>query len=147
MLDQRELVLPATGVVNEGVSPGNRQLSPVQACWLADRPHQCGTLHTWQEVLRPVDGLGKPAKPRAMTQELRSHGEHDVKVRRRTTLQPDQDVSEEPRLFYIRLFNVAIPMATSAIAIIVMWRYQITESKANDTRRQLEERRGRLADS
>lgn len=53
----------------------------------------------------------------------------------------------ESALFYIRLFNVAIPMATSAIAIAVMWRYEITESSANDTRQQLETRRGKLAQS
>jgi GPH family glycoside/pentoside/hexuronide:cation symporter len=50
----------------------------------------------------------------------------------------------ESALFYLRLFNVGIPMATSALAIIIMWRYEITEESANDTRRELEARRGKL---
>lgn len=53
----------------------------------------------------------------------------------------------ESSLFYIRLFNVVIPMATSAIAIAVMWRYEITETSANETRKELETRRGKLAES
>lgn len=53
----------------------------------------------------------------------------------------------ESSLFYIRLFNIAIPIATSALAIAVMWRYEITEKSANEIRRQLEERRGKLGES
>lgn len=52
----------------------------------------------------------------------------------------------ESALFYLRLFNVGIPMATSALAIIIMWRYEITEESANDTRRLLEARRGKLGE-
>ncbi len=53
----------------------------------------------------------------------------------------------ESALFYVRLYNVAIPMAASAMAIAIMWRYPITAVSANETRRQLESRRGKLAES
>jgi GPH family glycoside/pentoside/hexuronide:cation symporter len=56
-------------------------------------------------------------------------------------------VQSESSLLHIRLFNIAIPMATSAIAIAVMWRYQITEKSANEIRGQLEARRGKLGES
>lgn len=50
----------------------------------------------------------------------------------------------ESSLFYIRLFNVTIPMITSAIAIVVMWRYELSESRANEIRSELEQRRGKI---
>jgi GPH family glycoside/pentoside/hexuronide:cation symporter len=51
----------------------------------------------------------------------------------------------ESALFYIRFFNVVIPVATSAIAIIVMWRYEISETRANEIRSELEARRGKIS--
>ena len=47
-------------------------------------------------------------------------------------------------LQYIRLFNIIIPMATSALAVIVMWRYEISETKAKEIRSELESRRGKI---
>jgi GPH family glycoside/pentoside/hexuronide:cation symporter len=49
-------------------------------------------------------------------------------------------------LFNLRLINVVIPMITSAIAIAIMWRYEINEENANETRAELEARRGRLGE-
>lgn len=46
-------------------------------------------------------------------------------------------------LVNLRLFNVVIPMVTSAIAIAIMWRYEISQESANETRRELEARRGK----
>ncbi len=50
----------------------------------------------------------------------------------------------ESSLFFLRLFNVGIPILTSFIAIVVMWNYEITEENANETRGKLEARRGKL---
>jgi GPH family glycoside/pentoside/hexuronide:cation symporter len=52
----------------------------------------------------------------------------------------------ESSLFYLRLFNVGIPILSSVIAIVVMWRYEITEESANETRNVLEARRGKLGE-
>lgn len=46
-------------------------------------------------------------------------------------------------LFWIRIFDVGVPLITSAIALLIMMRYEITELKAHDIRLQLEERRGK----
>lgn len=48
----------------------------------------------------------------------------------------------EQTLFLLRVFDVLIPAAASAIAIWAIASYSITEEKANDVRTQLEERRG-----
>ena len=50
----------------------------------------------------------------------------------------------ESALRNIRLFNIVIPMATSALAIVVMWTYEISESRAREIRAQLEARRGKI---
>lgn len=47
-------------------------------------------------------------------------------------------------LFLLRVFDVGIPIATSAIAIMVMATYKITEEKAHEIRVELEQRRGKL---
>lgn len=47
-------------------------------------------------------------------------------------------------LWYLRMFDVVIPIVTSALALLIMSTYEITESKANSIRAQLEERRGRV---
>ena len=52
---------------------------------------------------------------------------------------------EESTLFLIRLFDVGIPILTSAIALWIISTYTITEKRAHDIRSQLEERRGKVA--
>lgn len=53
-----------------------------------------------------------------------------------TTGQSDQT------LFWLRIFDVVIPITTSLIALAIMYRYEITESKAEQIRAELEARRG-----
>lgn len=53
-------------------------------------------------------------------------------------------VQSASTLFFLRLFDVIIPMVTSAIAIAIMWTYEITESRAYQIREELEQRRGKL---
>ncbi|MGB0714502.1 MAG: MFS transporter [Phycisphaerae bacterium] len=50
----------------------------------------------------------------------------------------------ESTLFYLRVFDVGVPLATSALAIAIMATYPITEAKALETRQLLEQRRGKL---
>ena len=45
-------------------------------------------------------------------------------------------------LFYLRVFDVLIPIVTSTIALVIMSTYEITEDKAKETRQLLEQRRG-----
>jgi GPH family glycoside/pentoside/hexuronide:cation symporter len=44
----------------------------------------------------------------------------------------------------LRLADISIPSLAGLIAILVMWKYDITEAKAHEIRRQLVERRGEL---
>jgi GPH family glycoside/pentoside/hexuronide:cation symporter len=44
----------------------------------------------------------------------------------------------------LRIADIAIPAATAAIAILVMWTYSITEDRAREIKAELEERRGVL---
>jgi glycoside/pentoside/hexuronide:cation symporter, GPH family len=46
-------------------------------------------------------------------------------------------------LFLLRVFDVGIPMATSAIAILVIATFNITEEKSHEIRLELEKRRGK----
>ena len=46
-------------------------------------------------------------------------------------------------LFWMRVFDVCIPIVTSIIAIFIIATIDISEEKAHDVRRQLEERRGK----
>jgi GPH family glycoside/pentoside/hexuronide:cation symporter len=48
-------------------------------------------------------------------------------------------------LFLLRVFDVGIPIVTSAIAIAIMATYKITEEKAHEIRLELEKRRGKPA--
>ncbi|MCB9881212.1 MAG: MFS transporter [Planctomycetes bacterium] len=62
---------------------------------------------------------------------------------------PAQDATEPvlqsaDTLLYLRLFDVVIPIITSGIALAIMWRYEISEERAGETRAELERRRGRL---
>jgi len=45
-------------------------------------------------------------------------------------------------IFLMRIFDVFVPFAASGIAIWAIASYTLTEEKAHDVRRQLEERRG-----
>jgi GPH family glycoside/pentoside/hexuronide:cation symporter len=54
------------------------------------------------------------------------------------------EVQPERTLFLLRLFDVCVPLATSALAIVIMLTYQISEERANEIRSELERRRGRL---
>ena len=49
----------------------------------------------------------------------------------------------ERTLLLLRIFDVGVPMATSAIAIWIMATYKITETKAHEIREELERRRGK----
>ncbi|MBN1764889.1 MAG: MFS transporter [Sedimentisphaerales bacterium] len=46
-------------------------------------------------------------------------------------------------LFLLRVFDVGVPMITSAIAILIIVTYKITEQKAHEIRTELEQRRGK----
>jgi GPH family glycoside/pentoside/hexuronide:cation symporter len=50
----------------------------------------------------------------------------------------------ERTLFLLRVFDVGVPLVTSAIAIVIMLTYQISERKAYEIRAELERRRGKL---
>ena len=49
----------------------------------------------------------------------------------------------EQTLFLLRIFDVGIPIITSAIALLIMMSYSITEEKAHEIRGELERRRGK----
>lgn len=57
------------------------------------------------------------------------------------TLGPAQP---EQTLFLLRVFDVGIPLLTSAAAIVILARYEITEERARQIRMELEARRGKL---
>ena len=48
-------------------------------------------------------------------------------------------------ILLMRMFDVAVPVATSAIAIWLIASYPITEEKAHEVRLALEQRRGRAS--
>jgi len=54
-----------------------------------------------------------------------------------TTAQSDQT------LLLLRIFDVVVPMLTSGIAIWIIASYEITESRAQEIRAELEQRRGK----
>ncbi len=45
----------------------------------------------------------------------------------------------------LRIADILIPVLTAFMAIVVIWKYNMTEEKCNDIRRQLEERREKVA--
>jgi GPH family glycoside/pentoside/hexuronide:cation symporter len=49
----------------------------------------------------------------------------------------------EKTLFLLRVFDVGVPLITSALAIIVMFTYEISEQRAHEIRTVLERRRGK----
>lgn len=50
-------------------------------------------------------------------------------------------------LWYLRAFDVVIPIITSGIALFIMSTYEISETRANEIRKELESRRGAEAHS
>ena len=50
----------------------------------------------------------------------------------------------ENTLFLLRAFDVGVPLVTSALAIVIMFKYSITEERAYEIRAELERRRGKL---
>ncbi len=50
----------------------------------------------------------------------------------------------ERTLFLLRVFDVGVPLITSALAIVIMLTYQISEERAYEIRAELERRRGKL---
>jgi len=56
----------------------------------------------------------------------------------------DLETQPEKTLFFLRVFDVGVPLATSALAIVIMLTYPISESRAYEIRAELERRRGRL---
>ncbi len=57
-----------------------------------------------------------------------------------------KEAQPETTLFLLRVFDVGVPLATSALAILIMMTYKITEQKAYEIRAELEHRRGKLGD-
>lgn len=47
-------------------------------------------------------------------------------------------------MYYLRVFDVVIPIVTSVLALLIMSTYEISESRAKEIRDQLEQRRGRV---
>jgi GPH family glycoside/pentoside/hexuronide:cation symporter len=47
-------------------------------------------------------------------------------------------------LFWLRIFDIGIPLLTSAAAIAIIYTYEIDEKRANEIRQILEERRGKM---
>ena len=54
-------------------------------------------------------------------------------------------VQGEKTLFYLRVFDVFIPIITSTIALMIMSMYEITQDSARETRQLLEHRRGHVS--
>ena len=55
-----------------------------------------------------------------------------------------EEGQSETTLFLLRVFDVGVPLVTSALAILIMMTYKITEERAYEIRAELERRRGRL---
>jgi len=58
----------------------------------------------------------------------------------------DVELATQPEktLFLLRVFDVGVPLITSALAIVIMFTYQISERRAYEIRAELERRRGKL---
>jgi GPH family glycoside/pentoside/hexuronide:cation symporter len=44
----------------------------------------------------------------------------------------------------LRIADIIIPAVTAALAIMVMWKYSLTEERAREIKAELEARRGKL---
>ncbi|MHC5091763.1 MAG: MFS transporter, partial [Planctomycetota bacterium] len=51
---------------------------------------------------------------------------------------------EEKTLFLLRVFDVGVPLVTSAIAIFIIATYKLTEARSHEIRTELEQRRGKI---
>ena len=56
----------------------------------------------------------------------------------------DLAAQPEKTLFLLRVFDVGVPIITSALAIVIMFTYPLTERRAYEIRAELEQRRGKL---
>lgn len=58
----------------------------------------------------------------------------------------DQNVSEQAieTMSRLRIADIAVPATTAALAMLVMWKYSLSEERARDIKKQLVERRGEL---
>jgi GPH family glycoside/pentoside/hexuronide:cation symporter len=54
------------------------------------------------------------------------------------------EIQPENTLFFLRVFDVCVPLVTSALAVLIMITYPISERKAYEIRAELERRRGKL---
>jgi len=54
------------------------------------------------------------------------------------------EAQPETALFLLRVFDVGVPLVTSALAIFIMFTYPISERRAYEIRSELERRRGKL---
>jgi GPH family glycoside/pentoside/hexuronide:cation symporter len=54
------------------------------------------------------------------------------------------EAQSQKTLFLLKLFDVGVPLVTSALAIAIMLSYQISERRAYEIRAELERRRGKL---
>jgi GPH family glycoside/pentoside/hexuronide:cation symporter len=54
------------------------------------------------------------------------------------------EAQPENTLFLLRVFDVGVPLVTSALAIVIMLTYRISEERAYEIRAELERRRGKL---
>ena len=55
-----------------------------------------------------------------------------------------QEPQPDRTLFLLRVFDVGVPLLTSAAAIFIMTTYKITEERAYEIREELQKRRGKL---
>jgi GPH family glycoside/pentoside/hexuronide:cation symporter len=54
-----------------------------------------------------------------------------------------KEAQSEKTLFLLRIFDVGVPIITSAIALLIIATYTITEQRAHEIRAKLEQRRGK----
>ncbi len=57
---------------------------------------------------------------------------------------PSNPTQSAETLTQLRIADIVIPAVTAALAILVMWNYDLTEEKAREIKTELEERRGAL---
>ena len=55
-----------------------------------------------------------------------------------------KEAQPETTLFLLRVFDIGVPLITSALAILIMATYKISEEKAYEIRAELQRRRGKL---
>ena len=95
-----------------------------EACEYGDR----ALLVTGRSAMREAGVIGK------ITDLLKASG-FDVAL---------QEAQSAKTLLLLRIFDVCIPLLTSAAAILIMMTYSITEQRAYEIRNELEQRRGKI---